>query len=304
MGIRFFCPNGHKMNVKSFLAGKRGICPTCGAKFEIPLESSPAAAPPVMTHPASIHGPIAESAAPQSPAEVRHAPASPVAQPTMAPFAPQSVASGVAPAAGWQPGAGGFAMPAAAPRIPQPIPRPATATPDPIAEAPTAVWYVRPAAGGQFGPAPGDMMGQWIDQRRVGADSMIWREGWTDWRRAAATFPSLAAHLPASQGQPTATAATAPLPAAGDDWIDAIVDRSHAHPAAVHHHRAKKPDNNLWLILSAVAIAIGIVLAALLIRYALKEQHKENPAPAAASLFDPSAAVVYGRSKDIRRHFT
>jgi hypothetical protein len=36
MGIRFSCPNGHKLNVKTFLAGKRGVCPQCGAKFIIP----------------------------------------------------------------------------------------------------------------------------------------------------------------------------------------------------------------------------------------------------------------------------
>lgn len=36
MGIRFLCPNGHKLNVKSELAGKRASCPECGAKFVIP----------------------------------------------------------------------------------------------------------------------------------------------------------------------------------------------------------------------------------------------------------------------------
>ena len=39
MGIRFLCPNGHKLNVKAFLAGKRGICPQCDAKFLVPKES-------------------------------------------------------------------------------------------------------------------------------------------------------------------------------------------------------------------------------------------------------------------------
>ena len=37
MGIRLTCPNGHKLNVKTFLAGKRGVCPQCGAKFAIPM---------------------------------------------------------------------------------------------------------------------------------------------------------------------------------------------------------------------------------------------------------------------------
>ncbi len=39
MGIRFQCPNGHKLNVKTFLAGKCGICPHCDAKFVIPNSS-------------------------------------------------------------------------------------------------------------------------------------------------------------------------------------------------------------------------------------------------------------------------
>ncbi|MDR2754255.1 MAG: DUF4339 domain-containing protein [Planctomycetaceae bacterium] len=40
MGIRFFCPNGHKLNVKEHLAGKAGFCPECGARLIIPLQST------------------------------------------------------------------------------------------------------------------------------------------------------------------------------------------------------------------------------------------------------------------------
>lgn len=40
MGIRFYCPNGHKLNVKTFQAGQIGICPVCGVKSPIPLEST------------------------------------------------------------------------------------------------------------------------------------------------------------------------------------------------------------------------------------------------------------------------
>ena len=40
MGIRFFCPNGHKLNVKEFQRGLTGICPHCGASVRIPLAST------------------------------------------------------------------------------------------------------------------------------------------------------------------------------------------------------------------------------------------------------------------------
>ena len=39
MGIHIRCPNGHELNVKSHLAGKRGVCPHCGARFQIPGHS-------------------------------------------------------------------------------------------------------------------------------------------------------------------------------------------------------------------------------------------------------------------------
>jgi hypothetical protein len=39
MGIKFKCPNGHKLNVKSFLAGRRAVCPKCSAKVVVPSSS-------------------------------------------------------------------------------------------------------------------------------------------------------------------------------------------------------------------------------------------------------------------------
>jgi hypothetical protein len=41
MGIVAYCPNDHRVKVKDNLAGKKGICPTCGARFRIPFESQP-----------------------------------------------------------------------------------------------------------------------------------------------------------------------------------------------------------------------------------------------------------------------
>jgi len=74
MGIRFYCPNGHKLNVKEFQAGRKGICPYCGAKVRIPMES---------TRPSSKElrsaGQPATAAAGMSSAPVAQPPTSPVA---------------------------------------------------------------------------------------------------------------------------------------------------------------------------------------------------------------------------------
>jgi hypothetical protein len=73
------------------------------------------------------------------------------------------------------------------------MPAPAAYAPaDPIAEAPGATWYVRPPGGGQYGPARGDVMRKWVSEGRVSTDSLVWREGWTDWRNAGQLFPNLA----------------------------------------------------------------------------------------------------------------
>jgi hypothetical protein len=49
MGIRFSCPAGHQLHVKSFLAGKRGVCPKCGVSVLIPNVLSDESRPEVQS---------------------------------------------------------------------------------------------------------------------------------------------------------------------------------------------------------------------------------------------------------------
>jgi hypothetical protein len=42
-------------------------------------------------------------------------------------------------------------------------------------------------------------MRQWLGEGRVTSDSLVWREGWPDWKRADLTFPQL---RPATVGGP------------------------------------------------------------------------------------------------------
>jgi hypothetical protein len=352
MGIRFYCPNGHKLNVKTFLAGKRGICPRCGAKFEIPQESvrapgqklaagaaqaGPAAAvslagapipppgaavnlkspiplpiggaPPVGAGMVSgvsaaasgntVGGPIAPAGTAAMPLAMQ-----PTALPMIRPFAPLSpVASpGISPAGFPSSAAGNLAAaPIPVMRAGAAIASPAANAPDPIAEAPAAIWYVRPASGGQFGPAAGEVMRQWLTQRRVGADSMLWREGWSDWKKAVVVFPSLGGS-PAAGG-----ASSAQGPAAGasdfvieDDWVEAIIDNNpsvgHHAPAHLPHARPKGKQSNTIVIISFFLILLCVVLGIVMVTVYL-QQGKDNggsstgmvPARAAIRLADRTA---------------
>lgn len=176
MGIRFFCPNGHKLHVKGFQAGKRGICPHCGVSMGIPLQSTRRSsrqlgppsvgsfAPPGLT---SQVGPAA-----QEPEvvllSVRGEDASKWANSVLGPSSSGTEARLGSSAAG--PAAGGRIQ-------------------DPLADPAEVVWYVRPPSGGQFGPAHGDLMRAWISEGRVTPDSLVWREGWRDWQEAQSVLP-------------------------------------------------------------------------------------------------------------------
>jgi hypothetical protein len=208
MGIRFFCPNGHRLHVKGFLAGKRGVCPDCGQRVNIPLESDAraiaakkdaakngtAADHPVST--AVLDGPeteiatVAEASSPKLPAHGDFALPAELELPSanrsamaaaMAPVQPVAVVSAPVPQA----------APVATPPPPS-VPKGAAVV-DPIDELPNAVWYVRPPAGGQYGPAKGEVFRKWMGEGRVTAESLVWREDWADWRSAGKVFSSLGA---------------------------------------------------------------------------------------------------------------
>ena len=85
MGIRFLCPNGHKLNVKADLAGKRASCPECGAKLVIPSASTDRAAD-------SVSGTIADVAAAHSPVTIGVGQVAPLAS-VAAPAAPPQAAN-------------------------------------------------------------------------------------------------------------------------------------------------------------------------------------------------------------------
>ncbi|MFZ1932522.1 MAG: DUF4339 domain-containing protein [Thermoguttaceae bacterium] len=164
MGIRFFCPNGHKLNVKDFQAGRTGICPCCGVKMPIPLESTRRSSKQersLQRGGDTMAALASETMAPQ-PAET--APVSCDVLGDTPVFADAKTGT------------------VAAKRV---------NSRDPLAEAGDAVWYVHPPSGGQFGPAAADVMRAWIAEGRISVDSLVWHEGWRNWQMAGKVFPQL-----------------------------------------------------------------------------------------------------------------
>lgn len=266
MGIRFQCPNGHKINVKSFLAGKRALCPECGVKVVVPMEAEAAPALSLATLPGSSGpGSNGTSAAPgvgkQPVGGTAANVAAPAAKATVATAAPVSAR----PAQPIASPAFNLNLAAAAAVVSAPVSPVVPAPPvfgiaDPIAEAPQAVWYVRPRTGGQFGPAPGDIFRQWIAQRRVTGDSLVWRDGWTDWRVASEVLPQLSAKAPpAFAGMPGVPTPAVAMP--GHAVATSAADPSSSQATKYIRSRKSKSSTIVAIcVLGVVAIALVGVL--------------------------------------------
>jgi len=264
MGIKFLCPNGHKLNVKSFLSGKRAICPKCGARVVVPsVDAIDDAADNSVSDTSSSPG--------DSAGESMELPST-----TMV----QSSAAVASPSATRQSATAG-------------------AQHDVLAEDPAAVWYVRPATGGQFGPATSEIMRGWLTEGRVGGNALVWRTGWADWRGASEIFPELAGAKEVSGGVMGGAAAAGGATAAGGSLpLGHVVQSGFSAPAAVNpagsgavptltqtvRRRRKQRDTRMFM--SAALGVIVVILAIILVivfRSQVSPEITPDKAPAAQS---------------------
>ncbi|NBW96425.1 MAG: DUF4339 domain-containing protein [Planctomycetia bacterium] len=151
MGIVAFCPNGHRINVKESYAGRKGLCPTCGAKFRIPAGDGIAAAD---------HGlPVARLL--DVSAEV------------------------VATLPRVLSGEGGPAQP----HSPHPsAPSPPTLHPA-LAERPDLKWCIAFPGGDPTEPLGVESMQAWLESGQVEGSEVVWRSDWPEWRPVGEVFP-------------------------------------------------------------------------------------------------------------------
>jgi hypothetical protein len=193
------------LNVKAFQAGKRGICPYCGAKFLIPAQSTRKSSKDERTARRALAAsafpganPVSQDVAPSISGQVS-------AQDSL-PSAPISANAAAMPQATahvsqHDGAAAGFASPAVLTQsmntlttfsVDDPSVALRQSSPsDPLVQAGDVVWYVRLPSGGQYGPANSKLMRQWLTEGRIGADTLVWHEGWRDWERADAVFTQL-----------------------------------------------------------------------------------------------------------------
>lgn len=277
MGIRFFCPNGHKLNIKAHLAGKRGVCPVCGGKMRIPLVSTrppgkkkkrkveAGMVPPSEAGPTRRHCPDADEIEAWLEGEDEAGPSSPRASRTEdgspSPLFEEMDLAALA----------AFGVPDLPPEKSESGPLDTTGE---------AIWYVRPPSGGQFGPASSPVVSSWVREGRVPADSLVWREGWRDWKTAVEAFPQLG--LPRHPTPRHGLLSQPPLPPKPPLHRPLLPQRSGI------------PQSTILIVLLAVAtVVVATVLVWMLIRRGETPPATE-PAPSPARSWLPYAPAELG----------
>lgn len=182
MGIVSFCPRGHRMKVKDHLAGKKGICPTCGERFRIPLatptagrasaaaglpearlvslEPGAAATLPEVLMLAESGSPAPTRVLPPTRAPAPNGPERVDVDPAMT-VAPATDDSGDVPAA--------------------------------IAEAAEASWCIAVPGGTASAAMSGPALLAWLLSGQATGGELVWRSDWSDWQPLARVFPD---HVP------------------------------------------------------------------------------------------------------------
>jgi len=169
MGIHFVCHHcGFALHVKDFQAGKRGRCPECTGSFRIPASDS------------SYSSPLEDGSG--NPAVGKLKEAFKKAERASS-FQTENLSSGLISLATETLDSGESNRSAEV--VSKPV------LPAILAEAKDANWFVRPPSGGQFGPAPSQLLLSWIQESRVTADSFLWREGMAEWMVAKELVPVL-----------------------------------------------------------------------------------------------------------------
>jgi DNA-directed RNA polymerase subunit RPC12/RpoP len=122
-------------------------------------------------------------------------------------------------------------------------------------------WYVRPPGGGRYGPADGATIRQWIAEGRVTANTLLWREGWAEWRELGEFLPdAFVGRGPAV----TQVAATTQAPTATQSATSAVHVESPGSVLSTDYLAARKQQKarrRAQMIAILIALSVFLVIA-------------------------------------------
>jgi hypothetical protein len=258
MGIKFLCHHcEYPMHVKDFLAGKRGKCPQCGGSIRIPASGEEYSSP-------IANGARTPENTSQEISSQENAPLE-----SLDAIANGAAIEGEVSESRPQSSSGATNTEHTA--------KSEIEMPDVISDAPNAAWYVRPPSGGQYGPAIGSVFWDWLNEKRVGENSLVWREGWGTWQAAKDVFPDFfrpapppakvkAVAPPTAAPPPIQTTHKPEVRTAVESQRIAGVDTNVESRRNVQLRRKKSHSRNLVILvgLSILALVLVVILVVVL----------------------------------------
>jgi hypothetical protein len=135
-------------------------------------------------------------------------------------------------------------------------------------DEPGAQWFVRPPAGGQYGPASGEVLRSWIAENRVTASTLIWRDGWSQWRSARETLPEFADHSrpqdPLHNGNDSNGLFDDPLMAASHPPAQPIAGML-TDSASLGQQRSSRSQRRMVLMIALAVLSVFLILTLVVI---------------------------------------
>jgi hypothetical protein len=250
MGIHFACHHcNYALHVKDFQGGKRGRCPECKGPFRIPLED------------ASHSSEVVDAEAELMSSSAKAGGKASVMEPSME----LEHSTGVEQALGLKssrPAKGELSNRQSSQvnkAKSEMAPLPAV-----LANSLGAKWFVRPPTGGQFGPASSQLLMDWIQERRVTSDSLLWKEGTPNWQLASDLLPELYA------ATKSAILETSPL--FGPSVVDLEEEAKRGVSKGTSKRQSKKRRQQLTMviILGLVSLLLFVALIVVLVIQANK----------------------------------
>lgn len=135
-------------------------------------------------------------------------------------------------------------------------------------DEPGSLWHVRPPAGGQYGPASGAVLRTWIAENRVTGSTLIWRDGWSQWRSARETLPELAEttrrFAPINHRVDANDLFDDPLLSVSPVAVEPA-DTRLIGDAAIGQQRGNRNQRRMMLVITLAVISIFLILALVII---------------------------------------
>jgi hypothetical protein len=98
-------------------------------------------------------------------------------------------------------------------------------------------------------------MRRWLHEGRIGADALVWREGWPDWHVAGSVFPSLEENdLPASTADDLV-----PEPAANHALV--VPNERPAMSRRPRRVRSILPSRNVAIVVALSTVCVALLVA-------------------------------------------